>query len=46
MLAPNQPSAASLPRPLAKRRLLWGGATASSQYEGAFSAGEIGRAHV
>lgn len=42
MLAPNQPSAASLPRPLAKRRLLWGGATASSQYEGAFSAGGKG----
>lgn len=42
MLAPNQPNAASLPRPLAKRRLLWGGATASSQYEGAFSAGGKG----
>lgn len=42
MLTTSQPVGTSLPRPLARRRLLWGGATASSQYEGAFDTGGKG----
>lgn len=42
MLAERDRKLTSLPRPASSRALLWGGATASSQYEGAFAAGGKG----
>lgn len=42
MLRQGHNATCHLPRPQASRHLLWGGATASSQYEGAFDVGGKG----